>query len=361
MAGCCFIRKGAGVLAGVLITFLLVLFLGLGPLSALGAEWSVYHSNYFLFYYQDEHLGPEIQEYASESEKFIQFALQRLGALTFTPTPVECYIVTSFAQGMKNPPKGSLYNFYAEGIFLFNFPESALFQQIIGPGSEMIGSSYFTVLRQCYRGQDPHTGALLYLKLQPLQLPSLEEILANPNDFRANDLFLSFIAWLEERFGPDKLLKLHSLLEDNQPSSLNEKLLEIYGQDLKAMSSAWMDFLKETLQNHPLTLDAELYQGLNQGLKEIAQSTNLARENQDFQENFFKLANLSSYYLARLDLQKSQFYYQKLQQLLEEKKTEKEREARSWVYSLVGIGVILILTFIALVGIYVYRRRKNTG
>ncbi|MDI6869678.1 MAG: hypothetical protein QMD88_08945 [Coprothermobacterota bacterium] len=172
---------------------------------------------------------------------------------------------------------------------------------------------------------------------------------------------MSFIAWLEEGYGPDKLLKLHSLLENDQPSSLNEGLLEIYGQDLKAMSPPWMDFLKETLQNHPPTLDAGLYQNLNQGLAEIAQSTNLAKENQDFQENVFKLVNLSNYYLARLDLQKAQFYYQKLQQLLEEKKAEEEREARTWVYSLIGIGVILILTFIALVGINVYRRRKSTG
>lgn len=44
MAGCCFIRKGAGVLAGILINFLLVLFLGLGSLPAVGAEWSVYRS-----------------------------------------------------------------------------------------------------------------------------------------------------------------------------------------------------------------------------------------------------------------------------------------------------------------------------
>jgi len=168
---------------------LFIIFPGVGPLPVTGAEWLVYRSDHFTFYYQDEHLKQEIQAYASESEKFIQFALQRLGVQTFTPTPVECYIMTSFAQGMRNPPKGSVYNFYAEGVFLFNFPEAALFQKIIGPGSKMIESSYFTVLRQRYRGQNPHTGALLYLKLQPLQLPSLEEILANQNDFWANDLF----------------------------------------------------------------------------------------------------------------------------------------------------------------------------
>lgn len=101
-----------------------------------------------------------------------------------------------------------------------------------------------------------------------------------------------------------------------------------------------------------------MYERLSQDLEKLAQNIQYWQKIQDeeFQEEFFALIRLSSYYLSRLDLNQAKNYYNDLQSLLEEEKQKLEREKRAWVYPAIGLLIVLALIILGLVLI---SRRKN--
>lgn len=347
----------------------IVIFMLLLPINNIYGQvegWRVFQSEHFNFYYQDETLRPQVEKYDQECESFTQFILTRLNIETVTASPIECYIFTSIAQMKRtssNFPRDAVYNFFCRGVFLESFPEQAMLQKIMGSGSEFIGIPYFYVLKRQFQGENPHLKAAIYLKLKmmpPLEesLKKLEGRIRNPSDSRISEALISFLAWIEEKFGSSAIFSLFSGLESDRLEELNLKLQEICHQNLATLSLEWQNYLQTLSQDLPEDLDLQLYERLSQDLEKLAQNIQYWQKIQDeeFQEEFFTLIRLSSYYLSRLDLNQAKNYYNDLHSLLEEEQQKLEREKRAWVYPAIGLLIVLALIILGLVLI---NRRRN--
>jgi hypothetical protein len=335
------------------------------PPDPLGAsspspDWQIIRSPNFIYYLRDPSIQPAVEELSRQDEEFRSFLSQTF-QVTVTLYPIQTYIFTDWQTALQENlrlPETAIWNIYEQGVFERTNAQSLLVRRLVADSASFIHSGVMTSLQYRFRGQDPHVPALLYRAMGELQPP--EKMMFQPYSQHALVTYASFLTFLEDRYGATKLKDLMYGVrsevyygsgrtgEFEKTWLFLDEVQRIYGRKLEDLSQDWLAFLAP--MQAPSNIDPKMYYEISQYLNTVGM--NYYRW-QDF-PNFFELMSdtaLLYYWFDRLDLEKSQIYYQRLLEGDAQGQWVVNAPTRYAIGGGIGLGVIVL----AIIGYFIWK------
>jgi hypothetical protein len=330
-------------------------FLLLAPSAGVSAAegWQSFSLPHQALYYRDPAIKEKVEAFAQENEHF--FALLRS---TFPNSkeaePVESYVFTdwnSALEGNLQLPESTIWNVFEEGVFERYTEQSLLFRRAVANSVDFLHNAVLNLLRMRQRGQNPHDPALLLLQVKKLDSP--EVMMYRPTSQMALATFTSFLTYLLDKEGPDKLQTLLTSLNDANYFFIDrgggegrnthlflETIAALYGRPLEDLSAEWRKAL-EKMGPPSVPLDPVRYSEAMQYVNVVGLRFYNWQDLYNFPALMRDMAQLF-YYFDRLDLARSEPLIQRIEMEQAEGQWEAGRATRALVWGTAGVGLLLL-------------------
>ncbi|MCR4428274.1 MAG: hypothetical protein NUV68_02895 [Caldiserica bacterium] len=231
------------IISGLLFALLFIFF----PSGVLASNEEL-ASEHFRFLFDDPSLKEKVASLSSQREAFIDFFKGKFPGAK-DPGLIECYIFNSWKEAFEKAsglPEGSAYNVYSGGEFQRSEEVALAVKNSLGESASFLQSGLVKLLWDEFRGFGPHTSVLLLLKEHQFYTPY--DMMYRPYSLYSTCTFSSFLAFLNETYGREKLLSLLSSVKDymltkGQSFLILQTFQGIYGKSIDQLTKEWKDFL----------------------------------------------------------------------------------------------------------------------
>jgi hypothetical protein len=196
-----------------------------------------------------------------------------------------------------------------------------------------------------FRGIDPHTSTLLLLKENQFYTPY--EMMYRPYSIYATCTFSSFLSFLWEKYGQEKLLLLLAGIKDymllkGQSYLIPKTIQQIYGKDIDKLTQEWKAYL---LALSPPAMDSRSYAAVAEFINRAGSQFFLWMDFPNFTEILHDYGILN-YYFDNFDTENASLWLKRIE-------GDISRSERTWkslrdpgtylMWGGIGLGGILLL------------------
>ncbi|MCR4432600.1 MAG: hypothetical protein NUV70_00955 [Caldiserica bacterium] len=319
---------------------LIALLMNMVPYATFAQE-PAYESAHFRFYFDDPSLKEKVSALAEERESFFQF-LKGLFPQAKDPGKIDCQIYTSWEEAYEKSAKlkeGFVYNIYQEGIFIRSEDIALMVKISLGESASFLQSGLVKLLWDQFRGLSPHSSTLLLLKENRFFTPY--DMMYRPYSLYATCTFSSFLAFLWEKYGQEKLLQLLAGIKDymlskGQSYLIPKTIQQVYGKSIDQLTQEWKAYLL-TLPQPPF--DSKSYAAAAEFINRAGAEFYLWMDFPNFVEILKNYGTLY-FYFDSFDMEKTSLWLERTEEIV-------TRSEKAWK-SLRNPGTYLIWGGIAL-------------
>jgi hypothetical protein len=311
------------------------------------AQEPAYESAHFRFYFDDPSLKDRVSALAEERESFFQF-LKGFFPQAKDPEKINCFIYSSWEQAYEQSAQlkeDFVYNVYEEGIFQRSEDIALLIKLSLGESASFLQNGLIKLLWDRFRGIDPHTSTLLLLKENQFYTPY--EMMYRPYSIYATCTFSSFLSFLWEKYGQEKLLLLLAGIKDymllkGQSYLIPKTIQQIYGKDIDKLTQEWKAYL---LALSPPAMDSRSYAVVAEFINRAGSQFFLWMDFPNFTEILHDYGILN-YYFDNFDTENASLWLKRIE-------GDISRSERTWkslrdpgtylMWGGIGLGGILLL------------------
>ncbi len=334
---------------------MILCLLSIAPSAGVSAAegWQSFSLPHQVLYYRDPALKEKVEAFAQENEQFFTM-LRSTFPSSREVDPVESYIFTNWISALEGNlqlPESTVWNVFEEGVFERYTEQSLLFRRAVANSVDFLHNGVLNLLRMRLRGQNPHDAALLLLQVKQLDPPEI--MMYRPTSQMALATFTSFLTFLLDKEGPEKLQALLSSLNDanffyidrsggegRNTHLFPETIAALYGRPLEVLSAEWRKALEE-MGPPSVPLDPVQYSEAMQYVNVVGLRFYQWQDLHNFPDLMRDMAQLF-YYFDRLDLARSGPLIQQIELEQAEGQWEAGATTRAIVWGAVGVGVLLI-------------------
>ncbi|MEI6510076.1 MAG: hypothetical protein WCO14_03920 [bacterium] len=322
-----------------------------GVLAAEG--WQSFSLPHQVLYYRDPAIKEQVEAFAQSNEQFLT-SLRSTFPNSKEVDLVESYVFTDWTSALEGNlqlPESTVWNVFEEGVFERYTEQSLLFRRAVANSVDFLHNGALNLLRMRQRGQNPHDSALLLLQVKQLDPP--EMMMYRPTSQMALATFTSFLTYLLDTEGPEKLQTLLSSLNDANYFFIDrgggegrnthlfpQTIAALYGRPLEDLSAEWRKAL-ESMGPPSVPLDPVRYSEAMQYVNVVGLRFYQWQDLYNFPALMRDMAQLF-YYFDRLDLARSEPLIQQIELEQAEGLWEAGRTTRGIVWGAAGVGLLLL-------------------